>query len=240
MSIPVSLSMPTLPSRNSAPQPLVAGLLHRRREAAVPVVPRDAVTAGHPVVAASVLTAAVGTDADAGAVVVELDVAPRALQSAIDHRAVRYHVDCTPEQVEDAVELRLSAPVAVFVTPDESDESGPTLAESAQLLADAGHSPGLIAGQPAGVVADFLAVLTHTSVGFVARAADGAEVLALLAGTVASLRGDDVRAALAAPDAAALAALNPDAAEAVRGVLLGIEVADRDEVDRVLAGAGLL
>ncbi|MFC9519207.1 hypothetical protein ACFTSD_26060 [Nocardiaceae bacterium NPDC056970] len=237
MSIPVSLSMPTLPSRNSAPQPLVAGLLHRRREAAVPVVPRDAVTAGHPIVAASVLTGAVGTDADAGAVVVELDVAPRALQSAIDHRAVRYHVDCTPEQVEDAVELRLSAPVAVFVTPDES---GPTLAESAQLLADAGHSPGLIAGQPADVVADFLAVLTHTSVGFVARAADGAEVLALLVGTVASLRGDDVRAALAAPDAAALAALNPDAAEAVRGVLLGIEVADPDEVDRVLAGVGLL
>ncbi|PTR22511.1 hypothetical protein C8K36_11149 [Rhodococcus sp. OK519] len=229
--------MPALPSRNSAPRPLVAGLLHQRREAAVPTVVRDAVTTGHPVVAASVLTAAVGTDADAGAVIVELDVAPRALQSAIDHRAVRYHVDCPPEQIEDAVDLRLSAPVAVFVTPDDSVA---TLAESAQLLADAGHSPGLIAGQPVEAVADFLAVLTHTSVGFVARANDGAEVLALLAGTVASLRGDDVRAALAAPDLAALAALIPDAAEAVRGVLLGIEVPDPHEVDRVLADAGLL
>ncbi|WP_233284046.1 hypothetical protein [Prescottella equi] len=237
MSIPVSLSMPTLPSRNSEPQPLVEGLLHQRREAAVPAAVRNSVTAGHPIVAASVLTSAVGTDADAGTLVVELDVEPRALESSIDHRAVRYHVDCTTEQVDDALQLSLSAPVAVFVAPDES---GPTLAESAQLLADAGHSPGLVAGQPADVVADFLAVLTHTSVGFVARANDGAEVLALLAGTVASLRGDDVRTALAAPDATALAALNPEAAEAVRGVLLGIEVADADEVDRVLADAGLL
>lgn len=229
--------MPTLPSRSGAPQPLVAGLLHQRRNVAVPGAVRAAATVGRPIVAASVLTAAVGTDADAGAVIVELDVDPQDLDSAIDHRAVRYHVDCTPEQVDDAVGLRLPAPVAVFVTPDGS---GTTLAEAAQLLADAGHSPGLIAGQPADAVADFLAVLTHTSVGFVARADDGAQVLALLAGTVASLRGDDVRAALTTPDTAALAALHPDAAEAVRGVLLGIEVADPDGVDRVLADAGLL
>ncbi|RVW06958.1 hypothetical protein EGT67_24510 [Prescottella agglutinans] len=239
MSIPVSLSMPTLPaSRADAARPLVAGLLHQRRAAAGAVVVRDAVTAGPQIVAASILTGAAGTDVDAGAVVVELDIDPDGLADAVEHRALRYHVHCTSEQLADAVGLRLPAPVAVFVTPDGAD-AGP-LAEAAQVLADAGHSPGLIAGQPVDAVADFLAVLAHTSVGFVARARDGAEVLALLAGTVAALRGDDVRAALAAPDAAALAALIPEAAEAVRGVLLGIEVDDPEQADRVLADAGLL
>ncbi|MGO4205213.1 hypothetical protein AB4Z09_26450 [Rhodococcus sp. TAF43] len=244
MSIPVSLSMPTLPSRNSAPQPLVAGLLLRRRDTAVPAVVRDAVTTGPQIVAASILTAAAGTDADAGAVVIDLDIDPDELAGAVEHRALRYHVTCTTEQVEDAIRLRLPAPVTVFVT--ASDPSDPeaadaaSLAESAQLLADAGHSPGLIAGSPADVVADFLAVLAHTSVGFVGRARDGAEVLALLSGTVAALRGDDVRAALSAPDPAALAALIPEAAEAVRGVLLGIEVDDPDQIEGVLADAGLL
>jgi len=239
VSIPVSLSMPSLPaSRDAAAQPLVEGLLHQRREAADPGVARDAVTSGPQIVAASILTGAVGTDADAGVVVVELDIDPDDLADAVEHRVLRYHVHCTSEQIDDAVGLRLPAPVAVFVNPDGEDAG--TLAESAQILADAGHSPGLIAGQPVDVVADFLGVLAHTSVGFVARASDGAEVLSLLAGTVAALRGDDVRAALAAPDAAALAALIPDAAEAVRGVLLGIEVDDPEQVDRVLADAGLL
>lgn len=230
--------MPTLPApRDRAVRPLVDGLLHQRRAAADPVV-RDAATSGPQIVSASVLTGAAGTDVDAGTVVVELDIDPDGLADAVEHRALRYHVHCTSEQIADAVGLRLSAPVAVFVTPDGPDAGA--LAEAAQILADAGHSPGLIAGQPVDAVADFLAVLAHTSVGFVARARDGAEVLSLLAGTVAALRGDDVRAALASPDAAALAALVPEAAEAVRGVLLGIEVDDPEQADRVLADAGLL
>lgn len=199
---------------------------------------RDAVTAGPRIVAASLLTAAAGTDTDAGAVVVELDIDPGELAGAVDHRAMRFHVHCTTDQVQDAVGLRLPAPVTVFVTPEGSDSG--TLAEAAQVLSDAGHSPGLVPGQPVDAVADFLAVLAHTSVGYVARARDGAEVLSLLAGTVAALRGDDVRAALTNPDVAALAALIPEAAQAVRGVLLGIEVDDPEQVDRVLAEAGLL
>ena len=231
--------MPTLPaSRDRAAQPLVEGLLLHRRATAAPAARRAAVTAGPQIVAASTLTGAAGTDADAGAVVVDLDIDPDALADAVEHRALRYHVHCTSGQLDDAVGLRLPAPVTVFVTPDGPDAG--TLAEVAQTLSDAGHSPGLIAGQAVDAVADFLAVLAHTSVGFVAQARDGADVLALLAGTVAALRGDDVRAALTAPDPAALAALNPDAAEAVRGVLLGIEVDDPEQVERVLAGAGLL
>lgn len=231
--------MPTLPvSHDGAARPLVAGLLLVRRESAAAAAGRDAVTAGPQIVAASRLTAAAGTDADAGAVVVELDIDPDGLAGAVDHRPLRFHVDVTADQLDDAVGLRLPAPVTVFVAAEDAGSG--TLAEAAQVLADAGHSPGLVAGQPVDVVADFLAVLAHTSVGYVARARDGAEVLSLLAGTVAALRGDDVRSALAAPDTAALAALIPDAAEAVRGVLLGIEVDDPDEVDRVLGDAGLL
>ncbi|RVW02131.1 hypothetical protein [Rhodococcus xishaensis] len=238
MSIPVSLSMPTLPAAGDrAAQPLVAGLLLERRESALPAAAGDTVVAGPQIVAASVLEAAAGTDADAGRVVVELDIDPDNLDRTAEHRVLRYHVDCTTTQVEDAVGLRLPAPVTVFVTPEEPDTG--TLAEAAQVLADAGYSPGLIAGQPVDAVADFLAVLAHTSVGFVGRARDGSEVLSLLAGTVAALSGDDVRAALTSPDAAALAALAPEAAEAVRGVLLGVEVEDLADVERMLSDAGL-
>lgn len=231
--------MPTLPvTRGGAAQPLVEGLLLQRRESAAPLAGRDTAAAGPQIVAASRLIGAAGTDVDAGAVVVDLDIDPDDLAGAIEHRPVRFHVHVTAEQVDDAVSLRLPAPVAVFVTPAADHPAG--LAEAAQTLSVAGHCPGLVAGVPADAVADFLAVLAHTSVGFVAQARDGAEVLALLAGTVAALRGDDVRAALAHPDTAALAALNPDAAEAVRGVLLGIEVESPEQVEQVLADAGLL
>ncbi len=231
--------MPTLPaSSDRTPQPLVARLLLGPRESVAPIAPRPAVTTGPPIVAASTLVESTGGDIDAGAVVVELDIDPDRLSEAVEHRALRYHVHCTTTDLDDAIALRLPAPVTVFVTPDGPDAV--TLAESAQILADAGHSPGLIARQPVGAVADFLAVLAHTSVGFVARARDGAEVLSLLAGTVAALRGDDVRAALTNPDPVALTQLNPDAAEAVRGVLLGIEVDDLAQVEQVLAAAGLL
>ena len=88
-------------------------------------------------------------------------------------------------------------------------------------------------------MADFLAVLAHESVGFVARAADGDEVIALLCGTVAALRGDDVRAAMVDPKPEKLAALIPEAASAMREVLLTIEVADLPAVETALRAAGL-
>lgn len=84
-------------------------------------------------------------------------------------------------------------------------------------------------------VADFLAVLAHAETGFVARAGTADDVLAVLAATVAALRGDDVRAAWTQPDVGALAALRPGAAAAVREVLLGVEVADLAEVVAGLA-----
>ncbi|RVW02553.1 hypothetical protein EF834_11560 [Rhodococcus spongiicola] len=236
--------MPTLPvTGERAARSLVAELLLQRRESAVPAAVRGTAATGPQIVAASLLAAAAGTDVDAGRVVVELDIDPDDLDRAAEHRVLRYHVHCTTAQVEDAVGLRLHSPVTVFVTAEEpstAEESAGTLAEAAQVLADAGYSPGLVAGQPVDAVADFLGVLAHTSVGFFGRARDGAEVLSLLAGTVAALCGDDVRAALATPDPKSLAALAPEAAEAVRGVLLGIEVEDLEEAEQVLSDAGLL
>lgn len=64
-------------------------------------------------------------------------------------------------------------------------------------------------------------------------------MLALLAATVAALRGDDVRAALAAPDPGRLTALIPEAAAAVREILLAVEVDDPAGVARDLAALGL-
>lgn len=86
-------------------------------------------------------------------------------------------------------------------------------------------------------VADFLAVLAHAPTGFVGRAESADDVLAVLAATVAALRGDDVRSAWTHPDVAALAALRPAAAAAVRGVLLAVEVTD---VAGAIAGLAML
>jgi len=96
--------------------------------------------------------------------------------------------------------------------------------ETTALVDRAGRHPGLDAGWSEARVADFLAVVAHAEHGFFAVATDTSSVLAVLAGTVAALRGDDVRSALRSPDLAALVALHPDAAAATREVLLGVLV----------------
>ncbi|MBC2641386.1 MULTISPECIES: hypothetical protein [unclassified Rhodococcus (in: high G+C Gram-positive bacteria)] len=229
MAIPLSLGVP----RSRGPQSLIAELLSGTGA----VDPAAGGALGPRVVPASALLGAVGTDA--GRVIVCLDVDPARLRTSeqASYEAVRFHLDCPADQLGDAVTLRLPSPLAVFVTRGDSDELG--LAETAQHLADAGRIPGLASGHSIGEVADFLAVLAHADVGYVARVRDTAEVLALLSGTVASLRGDDVRAALAAPDPATLTALIPEAAEAVREVLLGVEVHDPVLVASELSDAGL-
>lgn len=86
-------------------------------------------------------------------------------------------------------------------------------------------------------LADFVGTAVHGDAGFVARTADGARAVAVLAATAAALCGEDVRRALAEPDIAFLAGLNPEAVEAVRGVLLWIE---SDAPDRITAALGVL
>ena len=229
VAIPLSLGVP----RSRGPQSLLAELLSGSQDTG----PAAGGALGPRVVPASALLDAAGTDA--GRIIVGLDVDPAVLRTSeqASYEAVRFHLDCPAGQLGDAVALRLPSPLAVFVTADGSDDPG--LAETAQQLADAGRIPGLASGRGIGEVADFLAVLAHADVGYVARARDTVEVLALLSGTVASLRGDDVRAALAAPDPTRLTSLIPEAAEAVREVLLGVEVHDPALVARELADAGL-
>ncbi|MEV5837943.1 hypothetical protein [Nocardia sp. NPDC052112] len=74
-----------------------------------------------------------------------------------------------------------------------------------------------------GEVADFLVEVAHSDGGFIARTSDGERALAIVAGTVAALCGEDIRAALARPDIAFLTSLKPPAVEAARSVLLAIE-----------------
>jgi hypothetical protein len=83
-------------------------------------------------------------------------------------------------------------------------------------------------------IADSLAEIAHADTGFVARTSNGTRALAVVAGTVAALCGEDIRAALASPDIAFLTALKPPAIEAVRTVLLAIETNTPDAVARSL------
>nr|WP_246045272.1 hypothetical protein [Rhodococcus oryzae] len=240
MSTLLTLHSPTPNDR----QPPFAGLLSQRCPDAAAVSRRRlGAIFGPPVLAASALGSGSGSG---DSVVVSLDVAPDTLAS--DGPAVaRFDLDCSLEQLDDAIELTqpgesnphpLSAPLAVFVAPDDDSEAG-WAAEVATRIADAGAHPGLRAGPSPDEVADFLAVLAHSDAGFVARATSGAEALAILAATVAALRGDDVRTAFVTPDPSRVAGLNQDAAEALRTVLLSIEVDDAEEAERHLAAHGI-
>ncbi|MFC3963847.1 hypothetical protein [Nocardia jiangsuensis] len=88
---------------------------------------------------------------------------------------------------------------------------------------------------PDAELADLIGSVVHTADGFVARTGEAARALALLAATAAALCGEDVRRGLAAPDIAFLTGLNPQAVEAVRGVLLWIEAENPAELTAELA-----
>lgn len=230
MSIPLTLGVPHRPD----PHALVTGLLQQRFPG--PDVSATAVTTGPRVLAASVL---IGLDeaVDLGRIVVELDVDPDALRSGAhaSYEVVRYHLNVDESTLGEALELRLPSPVVIF--PELG--SGPGL-DTVTAIVEAHRTPGFAAWDPPDHIADVLAVVAHSDVGFFARARTGDEVIAVVAATVAALRGDDIRTALAAPDVVALAALRPEAADAVRTVLLGIEIDDARAAHRVLVAAGLV
>ncbi|NEW38294.1 hypothetical protein GV794_22535 [Nocardia cyriacigeorgica] len=83
-------------------------------------------------------------------------------------------------------------------------------------------------------IADILAEAAHSDTGLIARTAVPDRALAMVAGTAAALCGEDIRTALTTPDIAFLTGLNPQAIEAVRGVLLAIETEYPDQLGRAL------
>lgn len=138
-----------------------------------------------------------------------------------------------PEADLDAVLGRWAAPAPVTV-PADPEHRLPALGEVEAALAGGAPAlvdvaPGLVgAGPAADRLADLLAVAAHAGVGFgvglVPRCTDADQVWALLAGAVAAMTGDDVRAALLRPDPAALLALPRSAREAVRDVVTCVAV----------------
>ena len=141
---------------------------------------------------------------------------------------------------------RWSVPRPVEVAPDgdtglpDPDAVAAVLAGGTAAVIEV--APGLTGAGPAeDVLVDLLAVAAHSGVGFgsglVPRCADAGQLWALLAGAVAAMTGGDVRAALAAPDAAALVALPRAAREAVRDVVTCavVPAGDVDEVSADLA-----
>lgn len=232
VSIPLTLGVPSRPD----PGALVAGLLQQRCRSFDDVRSRHAgVSAGPPVLAASFVRD-LPSGTELGRVVVQLDIDPDELRagSAV-YEAVRFQVDVDSETVEDAVRLRLPSPLVIFPDPTEA-----SVMDVVTLIVDANRTPGFTAAASPRHIADVLAVVAHSDVGVSTRARDGEDVLAILAATVAALRGDDIPTALATPDLAGLARLRPEAAEAVRSVLLGIEIDDAEAAHRGLIAAGLI
>ncbi|MGA9872791.1 MAG: hypothetical protein WBQ44_16835 [Rhodococcus sp. (in: high G+C Gram-positive bacteria)] len=233
MSIPLTLGVPDRPD----PQALVAGLLHQRCRTADDVEARFVdVSSGPPVIAASRLIE-IRAGISLGRIVVDLDIDPDELRAAdgADYEVVRFHLTVDEDTVAEATELRLPSPLVIFPV-----LTSPSALETVTVIVDAHRTPGFAASASPRQIADILAVVAHSDVGFSARAETGGDVLSLLAATVAALRGDDIPTALAEPNVRAMAALRPEAAQAMRTVLFGIEVADAEACHRELVGAGLV
>lgn len=86
-------------------------------------------------------------------------------------------------------------------------------------------------------IAEFLVAAVHRPGGFVARASEVSRALALVAATAAALCGEDIRKALTSPDIDFLTGLSNGAVDALHEVLLGIETAAPDELERGLRAA---
>lgn len=222
-SVPLVLSGPR-PRRD--PRALLTGLLIAQTASLADGIAEHPWIGGRSVPASSLGSGrdpAVDLSAVAGAVV-RLDVEPPEPAPA----ARAYRVDTPHDHLADALALSLPAPLIVHC-------AGGDVVEVAQAVDAAGHHgvvdlTGLpddpVDGPDLDRVADALAVAAHVTRGTHAIARTADQVVATLAGVVASLRGDDVRRALLSPDVSALLRLHPDAVEATRSVLLGIEVPD--------------
>ncbi|TCN52264.1 hypothetical protein EV641_108140 [Rhodococcus sp. SMB37] len=224
VSIPLPLGMP--PSREE-PRGLLDALFSRRYADLESALAASGPESAAPIVPASEIAEAPGRD-----VVVGLDASAEA-PSPAGWRPVRYQLDCARGDLDDVLAFTAPAPLAVYVQVDDPTLADAALADTARALTEAGHIPGLPTGHTPGAVADFLAVLAHADTGFVARAETASDVLALLSGTAAALSGSDVRDALTAPDVDRLGRLIPEATEALREILLAVEV---DDTDAVLGG----
>jgi hypothetical protein len=165
--------------------------------------------------------------AAAGAVIAAVDLSGHDHDDNLDlPTGVVMHFDCPPDLLPEV--LTLPVPATIFV-------AGPVDPDVVRTITSTGRRPGLDLSVSAEQVADFLSVIAHVDTGFIARASTGAQALAGIAATVAALRGDNVRSAFARPDIAALNSLSPEAAAAVRAVLIGIEVTDPVAVAREFA-----
>lgn len=117
------------------------------------------------------------------------------------------------------------AAVAATVAADGGPADPPGTGAPADLSGGTGAATdgGPAPAQSAAHLADLLAVATHAGVGFgsglVPRCADASQVWAILAGAVAAMTGGDIKAAVAAPDPAAIVGLSRSAREAIRDVV---------------------
>ncbi|MGY0502513.1 hypothetical protein ACWZHB_28825 [Nocardia sp. FBN12] len=105
----------------------------------------------------------------------------------------------------------------------------------ADLVRPAGSSPTPVdVDIPDPDLTAFLAGIAHADHGFTASTTSGPRALAVVAGTVAALCGEDIPTALTTPDLAFLKSLKPAAIEATRTVLLAIETPNEQAITEAL------
>ncbi|MFD3510398.1 hypothetical protein [Nocardia sp. NPDC058666] len=136
------------------------------------------------------------------------------------------------------------------MTHDDHGEAHPTPAEPvllnlspparrslvADLIRPPGTSPHPVdADIPDPDLAAYLAGAAHAPQGFTAHTTSGPRALAVVAGTVAALCGEDIPTALKTPDLAFLRSLKPAAIEATRTVLLAIETPHEQAITEALS-----
>lgn len=227
--------MPLRPPRERTRTPLAAGLLIARKPVAdgagagVSEHPGAAALLGPAHVRASDLPRLVSPGGRAR-VYASLDVAPVAEQPPVD--VVRYLLDVDADRLGEALALEAAGPVAVRVRGAES------VRECAERVTAAHRSPVLPAEATADDAADFQAYVAHSDAGYLAEADDADGVVRALACAVAGISGFDVRAAFREPDVERLLSLPDIAADAVRGLLLGVLVPEPAAVADALAERG--
>ncbi|MFC4124033.1 hypothetical protein [Nocardia rhizosphaerae] len=131
----------------------------------------------------------------------------------------------THDEPAEPVLLSLSAPARRSLVADlvRRADSAPTAAEVVD------------ADIPDAELSAFLARIAHAGHGFVAVTTSGPRAVAVVAGTVAALCGEDIPTAITAPDLAFLRGLKPPAIEATRSVLLAIETTAEQAIEAALA-----
>ncbi|MGL4305808.1 MAG: hypothetical protein ACRCSF_06605 [Mycobacteriaceae bacterium] len=168
--------------------------------------------------------------------IVLLDSDPDEIPSAAIKYIEKFQINCSIANFDDALTLRCTHPLVIYLEGQEKISAGDAAAEIVQ----AGHIPGLARRTPLTSVSDFLAVVVHAQNGFLAQADTVEELFTLMSVTIAALRGEDIGLSVEVTNSERLSRLGAAAGEALRQVLLAVEVPNPVAMGYELAKRGIM